>query len=665
MTPLFRHLLKSKTNTLLFITFLSLPALAQRQGKLINLKWKKIDAVAWDTIKINEDLQEEDCVNLYYKKKGYYHTSTISSGYTTLDITHHVFTKILTKEGLQRFADRNIVVQSEARLNILAARIYRADTLFSEYNPNSVLYSNYNFSSDSRDQYNGYSYSMPNLAIGDVVELYYNEHKDFCPMIDYLPLHDRYHTIQYDVEMIFDENLSYTIKAYNLNEQLKEGYDRYFTTLYNIESQENTHHAITSYQLPYILFHASAFSVHSTQYEIAKLDWESLERAIVKENDFKQTVRKDCRQFDQIINTILADHRNEPKLKQLQKINQYLNEKLKVVNVTEDEQNFCPGYYLARGYINKENFGKLYAQIADYLNLKLYYVAARDKYLGPSPFLSSAFYTDNFLAVEIDEVLHFIFFNDFNKKYHIDEFPIYLRGTTAALFQGKGKNSVRTVSIGELTTSQNKRTQSIAVKHPLTSPEISGNQKLKNDFSTQYRSIIKKGIQDIKDPGLLSYLNLPQNADSLTINVLSDNADNNQFNFKYTAVSEKPLTNKLEENLYYLNLADILRLKNIYVQETDRKLSYYGPYKYTDLCNVNYVFDSDVTLELENTEAFSFSNEVGEVDLKINQMGKILNCQLIVSHTKNSIAAKDYQQLRDFNQAIENARLFNIVIRAE
>ena len=52
---------------------------------------------------------------------------------------------------------------------------------------------------------------------------------------------------------------------------------------------------------------------------------------------------------------------------------------------------------------------------------------------------------------------------------------------------------------------------------------------------------------------------------------------------------------------------------------------------------------------------FSFENEVGNVVIIVNQMGNVINAQLVIQQKQNILASKDYPLLIEFVEAIESA----------
>jgi len=301
------------------------------------------------------------------------------------------------------------------------------------------------------------------------------------------------------------------------------------------------------------------------------------------------------------------------------------------------------------------------------MKINYYLCLAREKQLGPidKTYLRPNELSHVFFMVQDDEgKYHFVYPHTNNHKYEIDELPPSISGTTAILLSQIDKDSVKikeTIIPGG-TADVNYCKKNIQATIDLASGRTDLFHRI--TFSGAVSTLHRMDIDSCYSyPGNIytTYLENLSEDDSLKFDTAWIEYYNEVRPFKYrfaVKTHNDELVNSIGDNLFSVNLEELIMHDAIYTPEYKRTMNYGTDFPYSDCNKAFLVFNEPV--KLANSDDFPKLGLDG-YDFKIKQLNPTtiqIESEYIINKTIYS--KEEYLNLIEINKAyseIHNASL--------
>jgi hypothetical protein len=363
-------------------------------------------------------------------------------------------------------------------------------------------------------------------------------------------------------------------------------------------------------------------------------------------------------------------HRNYTDDQKIFWLQNFINDSLLLVELQGEESNSSLMYYILNKKIDTKNIHNLIQQFLLQAGISYNICFGRNRYEGPVNFLgpTRAMVTDIYYVAQSNAgEWHYIFPPTNQRRYYVDEIPVYLGATISVwkpdniLHEEKPFANSMFGLIPSNPVSTNVRTFSNFVQVDLNSATwaIQQKEKLQGDFSTLLRS---KDDAILKTRFAKSYPKVVY--DSLQIKV-----DKNVFPFEHVSQGGgqiKSLIQNSSDDQYSISLSDIRAHYIIHTSGAERQLNFLLPFKYTDIQKVYLQFTEPI--EVLNGESLNFTseNEFATYTLSLKKISEtVILLESLVEIRKQILEPEQAKLFHQLNQQIKSTQNLNITIKRQ
>ncbi|NNC86388.1 MAG: DUF3857 domain-containing protein [Bacteroidia bacterium] len=587
--------------------------------------------------------------------------------------------KILTQAGIDMYGRIQLMDVQGYTLNAILARTIKTDGTVIPMNPDELKREPIEEAKNKREFEENYiSYSIPNIEIGDEIEMIIGyayqesfEGSDFF-LHGYLPIIKSEIEIRHDSDVDLDVRYYQGLSAPKIKRTRK--YTSYSWTEERLKSIEMEYRSIPYLELPYVRIAGKVSpELDKTAEGDTLAQWMKIYNSARKdllianlEGPYKEN--KLNKFLDELWKDIPQDSLNQ----KMRVFLQYVNDET-TYDYLEDKELDKPLYsYLSKSKkIAPLNFYKLMIYALKYADAEAYITFCRAYSYGPFDFTLASenqiteilvSYVDNnnqrnYLSAGVEFV-----------RYELNEIGDHLQGTQAISFT-ISKNPeilVVTLPVNKPEHNLNTRKVDVNVNFDSVSTKVLSIKTFSGAYSTMYRCL----FYDAEENGEL-FKNIVQafkdDEENVTLDsvIIVDSEQQHPFAFTVNYYMDfHELLTEIDDNLYSLSIDEWLEHRVDELPETKRYLDYHFETVGIDGYDYYIHFDNDV--ELVNADKLNRSelNEYCEFILKVNQVDK--RTILLTSHFKvktNSVPNDEIQNLKKIFSTVFDADNEPIVLR--
>ena len=538
-------------------------------------------------------------------------------------------------------------------------------------------------------------FDLGSIAVGDVVELYYELSFNASYGSNVFYFHSVYPKLNCEYDFIYRQDKSLEDVSYFLPVNIdpsriytsKVNYEGYHlvTTKIQLADLQPNHYPLNSnacIKMPHVCtdfnYYRTMVKYEDKQYYFTKtsraknFEWPNYHDTSVKEMpriyDKHFTAIKKC------VATLPSSGSDSQNLQFMKafcdSINNYRYMTPNQLFYNESQLYELPvGEHLLKRRLTGHTLRKIYSDIFRESHLFYYLVNIQDKRLGEHQNKQRAHvaYERNLFAIPIDSQFVFLMPRNDGLKYHLDELPFYYEGANAALiptnFQQETKNKAgkgfRLVKTKQTSCTDNVRQESATVKISLDSltARLIIQERLSGQFSTLLRPVyLSDNIDSTVSPNYFkTCLDKPYSSQKKIKRVSTSTEAPFPYTFDCSAKIKLRDTSLLDLNNWF---SFTLTRQVIPVQPT---YDYYFDFTLSDFYRLQLDFDKPV--QLKNRAGFNkkidntyFFLESGSDILAENRF--VLTVILKIKQTK--IPAEEAHLLTDFIEQLEQLNQFKL-----
>ncbi|MFN8256153.1 MAG: DUF3857 domain-containing protein [Bacteroidales bacterium] len=630
----------------------------------------------------------------------------VSSNDYELITFKYVKLKILTLNGLEKYANPEFLLKMGSSIEVLDGRVIKTNHCQFFIDSADIVEANARntsgtlFSEDFLSQ--KIKIAFPNVEVGDVIEYVYSyKTPGFKPtnLSGEVVLNAQIPILNADYLVRVPRDMEIFYKLYNNFRKPEANATETDVNCKfnqkNIPSLYNSELSNLQSQMPFFYFQVIPGEVKNL-----KMDWDFIYKTTytfafsevnlipLNKNYYKKWKSK-----------LLKDYKDSTKTLKFKVLYNDIRDNMVVKDaMSEFEMAYSSGYFLKAGYINKLNLMRLYKKIFEDLGISYYICFARNKYKDPINYddIRKDEATDIFF-IYIDEngKNHFVFPGDEIQSFEIDELPNNLLGTDAIMmkhtidktkpfslclpdladfikkvYKQKYDFNIekKTVFLPEGKVNSNYITQqnSITINLDDLTNQYKNNIKLSGALSTKYRTFFS--LMDKNRDLNLYYATV---TDDLYKNYQKDTSYVEKFKrsypFEFKLVNKGEIKNLIETidtNLYSISLKDVIFHDIINLPDKERIFNVIPEFIYTDMVQVFFYFDKPV--KQINSGAFNYNveNEFGSYSVSSREMSdKSIMVSSQYTIKTNLLPYEKFKFLTEINQSFKKAVLTKLVIR--
>ena len=628
-------------NVVVMSIFISLNTLAQ---------WQNVEK-----IEVPEIFSKEDAVVL--EKRQNLKVFNNEKVFTAGSIYKRI--KILTKSGLEN--NNKIYFKVKDDKKSLLCRVHKSDGKIINVNSNDLL----EFKEVKKSNDLKYIYcAIPNLEIGDEIEVIYKYRLDVLPSPENIFLHDELSCVKSTFTFSTEKDINSRINMYNgFSDPIvteKNGVS-YKWTAENLSGySDNDNFSILESELPYVTFIITGLYFNNRAYVINTLDWaiilkdyakyiEKQEANIMSGNKYEKQL------FEEITKPNLSKEEN------LKNFIDYINNEIDITEFNRDELKTI-GEQLSLKSLEELSVYRLYADYFDYLDIDYKMCVGRNKYTGN---MDPNFATPN----NLNYVFYNIYFEDGSSKflvpknehvkYSLDEIPYVIVNTYLIEFDSDKTKNYRFVKIPETHPSKNKHSITGDINISIENLNVVGNinTKLTGQNALQLHSFYRTEISDRSKKHISNEFII----DKDNVEILDISSQNNKVSFNSEMNSTIKIV-EIDNDLYSLKLSDFIQVfDNYHLDTKNRSLSYFTPFLDFSTKKLKLNFSKNIKIMNLDELNLNFDNAQGTINFSIKPIDE-KSIGLFSNFIKKDIFIEkeefsDYEELKRQIDKIENLEL--------
>ena len=580
---------------LLFVLIVCSTALTA-QKKVGESKWieKNIKPTT-----IPDSLMNLDAVSIFYDQKARMYFDPYSGGKTTITVNQRF--KILTNEG-KRFCDKFSLQKPDQ------SKIVELDAITIKPNGDIVHFETSDLKQISQQlktsnavvKRKEYKVAIPNVTIGDEVELRYQLSLPYLVTAQDHYFNTDFHSIKSTITLSFENPFLPDIRTFNgLDAPQKNttfNYTDYTWTVNNVPAQHNNLYSIPAFSEPYVSYSIRYIkrpdeSVHP----IVKNQWGDLYEDIHKYLALKNLTLKDKKNIDAFLATIKLQQKSDSKTILLKALTDTLNT-FEIVH-----EAFLPKDHTASNMINDGKASNIflygiYMRAFENYHIPFFIGLMRNKYEGLLyPDYVSLNHITDFLLVIPNTTKEFVYIypSTSSKTYKINEYPFQFEHTNVVLIDKSCINNLHPtfeyINLPASTLSDNFSLHRYQITIDLKDSvhTIAGQSKLSGN-------LVHHNIKN--DSAFLQQL--PMHFSSFSNLVKQETATNFPYKVTYKVNGNCKLNTQIvNDSIFTIDIKSILTHQYPELpMESNRDLDYFGQYPYSTSYQYAIQFPFDVKL---------------------------------------------------------------------
>ncbi len=611
--------------------------------------------------------QQEDAVIIYSTEER--QTRVINNAPFTRNIIKQRY-KILTQKGLEDYTRFSIPRGNRMSIAILDARTRKASGEIVDLDAKEIKELKYNAEKDLTDKDKYLLFSIPGVEVGDEVEIIVTYEGNTLLSGGNIFLHQNLPTLKSEFQLFVDEKIIvFNAPINGMGEPKVEtpnDHYRFTWTMENLPGMYDSRSSIPGNTLPYLIYSFDYSRFYGSLPPPVPNDWRELILELTKILDLKTNSKK----MDAVMNEILGDKINAPKIEQAAAFHNYLNENITLKRLAENEKSGYIDTYFKNKVADWTALVSLYDAGFKWLGLNYYFGTGRSKYLGPIllSFPTDYQITDYFYAVEDENGgMHIYMPKESNKKWQADEIPSHLRNTRVYILNMKDKETFKQLDFQNNRFNQNQMLFKGKADINLAEGTMmhTMQEAVLGEISTEYRDRVYAANENDK---------LAENAtakwqdkipDALVREVqLSDYPTTNPYKYTINYLVETPnQISEIEAGTYKILFGNCLIHNTLDAPKRKRLLDYCPDYASMEAYNYVLNLSGDATLQNKENVDVKVDNEVGTFELIVNQVKpNMLSVRSRYVIKVNSIAPDKMELLYDLNEAAAAAGSAEIIV---
>ena len=649
----------NKILSTLLLILLSISLTAQR-----DYRWEKEYEPSPE---IPTEFQQEDAVIIYSTEER--QTRVINNAPFTRNIIKQRY-KILTQKGLEDYTRFSIPRGNRMSIAILDARTRKASGEIVDLDAKEIKELKYNAEKDLTDKDKYLLFSIPGVEVGDEVEIVVTYEGSTLLSGGNIFLHQNLPTLKSEFQLFVDEKIIvFNAPINGMGEPTVEtpnDHYRFTWTAENLPGMYDSRSAIPGNTLPYLIYSFDYSRFYGSLPPPVPNDWRELILQLTKILDLKTNSKK----MDAVMNEILGDKINAPKIEQAAAFHNYLNENITLKRLAENEKSGYIDTYFKNKVADWTALVSLYDAGFKWLGLNYYFGTGRSKYLGPIllSFPTDYQITDYFYAVEDENGgMHIYMPKESNKKWQADEIPSHLRNTRVYILNMKDKETFKQLDFQNNRFNQNQMLFKGKADINLAEGTMmhTMQEAVLGEISTEYRDRVYAANENDK---------LAENAtakwqdkipEALVREVqLSDYPTTNPYKYTINYQVETPnQISEIEAGTYKILFGNCLTHNTLDAPKRKRLLDYCPDYASMEAYNYVLNLSEDASLQNKENVDVKVDNEVGTFELIVNQVKpNMLSVRSRYVIKVNSIAPDKMELLYDLNEAAAAAGSAEIIV---
>lgn len=662
---------------LCFTSFLLLIVLLANQGYAQN--YRKLKYRWTDKPKVKEVSEKYKNEDAYVIKKRISHSYSFEYGMSfTASAVRSVQKriKILTKAGLERFANLVINMEPGYEITILDVRTIKVNGKIVGIDDEDIQFKDYT-SPYSGKRYVQARIALKNVEVGDEIEYIYGLSDNRLSGTQNVFFHEELpcETVRYTLSI----KRGLVTKVYNLNglgspdhKVLNKDIEVFKWRLDDVPGVENDAWSIKELELPHVSYYLQQIYLRpNPPYWISEEKWEDIYDSYGRVfNDNRKT-----RDFDQLMANLESKLGGESKLQRFKNIVNYINENFEVLSrLPESEQFIAYADYFQNKRIDEVNLTTFYETVLTELQIPFEYLFTRNRYGGPLRLnmINAGQITDvGFIFQDENGKDHFIFPATSSFKFFVDEIPFYLQGAKAVIIKKTGSRAkeveARFGTISSYPREANKIKQDISAELDLAENRIDFRMRLTMSgvIAGALRDNIGYGLEQ-KDMEELEEILFNEEIDSRKIDsiyVLQD-SDEVPFNFVLNVeFHQDSVIRTVEEGTYSLMLDDLFYHNVIETSSLPRLLDLHPMGEYEE--QINFFIKPGISVNFVNADEIGSSVTLDAGKSIVEVKNKTTDQLLLSSYysiDKSVISKDDYQQLVQLEETYKRSRSVNLLM---
>lgn len=616
---------------------------------------------------IPAEFQQEDAVIIYTSEER--QTRVINNAPFTRNVIKRRY-KILTQKGLEEYTRFSVDRGNRMSIAILDARTRKISGEIIDLEAKEIKELEYNAEKDLTDKDKYLLFSVPGVEVGDEVEIVVTYEGSTLLSGGNIFLHQNLPTLKSEFQLFVDEKIIIFNAAMNgMGEPRVETPNDHFRFTWsaeNLPGMYDARNAIPGNTLPYLIYSFDYSRFYGSLPPPAPNDWRELILEVTENLDLKTNSKK----MDLVMNEILGDKVNAPKIEQVTVFHNYVNENIILKRLEENEKSGYTDTYFKNKVADWTALVSMYDAGLQWIGVNYYFGTGRSKYLGPIllSFPTAYQITDYFYAVEDENGgMHVYMPKEPNKKWQADEIPSHLRNTRVYILNMKDKETFKQLDFQNNRFNQNQMLFRGKADINLSEGTMihTLQESINGEVSTEYRDKVYANNEKNKlaDNATKAWQSEIPNA--MVSNVeLSDYPTKNPY--KYTIKFKVDTPNQISEietGTYKIQFGNCLTHNTLDVQNRKRLLDYCPDYAFMEA--YNYVLNLSENAALQNKENVDIKvdNEVGTFELTVNQAKpNMLSVRSRYVIKVNSIAPDKMNLLYELNEAAEAAGSTELIV---
>jgi hypothetical protein len=636
LTPLLRY---SKITFFLLLSVCSTTLTAQK--KVRESKWIEKNITPST---IPDSLLQLDAVSVFYHQKITVYFDVNTGGKTTISVSQRF--KILTMDG-KRLCDKfSIQKPDKSKIIELDAITIKpnGDIIHFETSDLKLISQQLKTSSAVLNK-NEYKLAIPNVSIGDEVELRYQLALPYMVTAQDLYFNTDFHSMKSTITLSFEKLFMPDIRTFNGlgSPQKREAFNYidYTWTVNNVPSQGNNLYSIPAFSEPCVSYSIRyLIRADETTVPIVKNQWGNLYEDIHKYLALKSPSSKEKKSLDAFLATIKSKQINSSKTLLLQALVDTLN----TFNIVREA--FLPKDYSISNMINEGKTSNIslygfYLRAFEYYDIPFYIGLMRNKYQGLiyPDYVSVNHITDFILVIpKTSKEFVYIYPSISTKIFKINEYPFKFENTNSVLIDKSCINNLHPtfdyVNLPVSTISDNYSLYRYQITIDTTDSNhiITGQSKYSGHLVDH----------NLKNDSAF-FKQQPLHFSSFTNLVKDETATNFPYKVSYKVSGRcEPFTQSVNDSIFTIDINAILVHEYPELpMESKRDLHYFGPYPYSNTYQYAILFPYEIKLltPIEFTEINGFQYTVKQ------QSPNLIYINSMFKFSPSIIHAEDYHTL--------------------
>ncbi|MGB0807228.1 MAG: DUF3857 domain-containing protein [Salibacteraceae bacterium] len=581
---------------LLIFLFISLAPSLFGQKKIKESKWVK---KYLQPSQIPDSLHGLDAVSIFYHQKVTVYVDPYSGGKTTFMVNQRF--KILTEEGKQFCNKFTLVKPKRSDIMELDAVTIKPNGELVHFKTSDLKQVSEKFKTENGVlNRNEYKIAIPNVSIGDEVELRYQLALPYLLSSEDLYFNTDFHSINSTITLSFEKHFKPDIRMFNGLEAPKEetnyDYVNYIWRKKSVRAKGNSLYSIPAFSEPYLSYSIRYFKRdNGSSVPIVKNAWGFMYENVEKYLDLNNPSAKDKKSLDSYLYRVKSKHSDDSKMHLLQALIDSLNT-FKIVREEFLPKDFSLTDMLAKKRISNISLYGIYLRAFEVYHIPFDIGLLRNKYEGLlySDYVSVNHITD-FMYVVKDNNNQYVFLypSTSSRTYRINEYPFQFEKTNVVLVNKSCINNLNPhfkfskIPSSKVDDNYASHRYRITVDPTDTNHIIEGETKLSGHLNHHY---YKNDSVYLKK--------LPMKFKSLTQIDRQELSSNYPYKVTFQTKGTCNLSLKnINDSLFILDIKSLLDHKYPKLPiESKRELHYFGPFPYSNSFQYAIEFPYDIKL---------------------------------------------------------------------